>query len=630
MPLKIAVYAIAKNEAHFVPRFCESAKDADLILIADTGSTDGLPDVAREHGAVVHDICITPWRFDLARNAALALVPRDFDVCISLDIDEVLQPGWREEIERVWVQGETTRLRYMFDWGAGIQFFYEKIHAKHGYMWHHPCHEYPVPDGRITESWAFTNMLLAVHMPDPTKSRGQYMDLLELSVKEDPFCPRNAFYYARELSFNARWRESIAACERYLKLPGATWENERCYAYRVMGRCYKELGEWGNAEKAFHQAASEAPNTREPWCELALLMYHQSRWEECFAFAMRALKITDRLKVYTVDPEVWGAQPHDLASISAWNLGLKELALQQASAALAHSPHDQRIRGNVDFMRAATLPVANDEQEPPATPNIVHFIYVGGRPYGYVNYLAVRAAHEKLRPDAIYMHCTEEPVGNPNWEAIRPYVTIRKLDDITEFGGHEVVWPHYKSDIARLQILIREGGVYLDNDEIVLRDFSHLRSGQVVMSHDAPGAQSLAASFIMAPRDAQFLHIWLSKVKDRIGSGVWADHAVVLPGELARQHPDLIGTLNYKAFVPFHWDNKAVFGSDPAALDLKQSYGMHMWDTFWSEELLSQVDEGYLSTSDSVFAALMRPLLASEPPLCINRNAVVRGDEGKT
>ena len=88
--LRICVYAISKNEAHFVQRFCESAKDADLILIADTGSDDGLPEEALKHGAVVHHICITPWRFDLARNAALALVPRDIDVCISLDIDELL------------------------------------------------------------------------------------------------------------------------------------------------------------------------------------------------------------------------------------------------------------------------------------------------------------------------------------------------------------------------------------------------------------------------------------------------------------------------------------------------------------------------------------------------------------
>ncbi len=38
--MKIAVYAISKNEEQFVQRFCDSAQDADLILIADTGSTD--------------------------------------------------------------------------------------------------------------------------------------------------------------------------------------------------------------------------------------------------------------------------------------------------------------------------------------------------------------------------------------------------------------------------------------------------------------------------------------------------------------------------------------------------------------------------------------------------------------
>jgi hypothetical protein len=112
---------------------------------------------ARSFGAVVHNICITPWRFDHARNSALSLIPRDIDVCISLDLDELMEPGWREEIERVWELGKTTRLRYMFDWGCGIRFKYEKIHARHGYHWHHPCHEYPVPDRRIEEIWADTD-----------------------------------------------------------------------------------------------------------------------------------------------------------------------------------------------------------------------------------------------------------------------------------------------------------------------------------------------------------------------------------------------------------------------------------------------------------------------------------------
>lgn len=352
--LKICVYAIAKNEAHFVPRFMNGAKGADLVLIADTGSTDGLPHVARDIGAQVYDIHISPWRFDLARNAALALIPKDYDVCISLDIDEVLQEGWRTEIERVW-RPETTRLRYMFDWGCGIQFKYEKIHARHGYRWHHPCHEYPVPDGRIQEVWADTDMLLAVHMPDPNKSRGQYLDLLELSVKEDPLCPRNAFYYARELSFHGKYEESIEALQKYLSMPQATWPNERCYAMRTMARCYSELGNLYDAEKWCYLACAEAPNTREPWCELAMLLYRQQKWPECFAASMRALQVTDMQKVYTCDPAVWGHWPHDLASISAWQLGMHSVALHQARLACEKSPNDQRLQSNLELIQSYLL-----------------------------------------------------------------------------------------------------------------------------------------------------------------------------------------------------------------------------------------------------------------------------------
>lgn len=347
---KICVYAISKNEEQFVERFCQSSKEADMILIADTGSSDQTAEEARKHGAIVHDICISPWRFDLARNAALSLIPRTMDICISLDLDELLEPGWREEIERVWKLGETTRLRYYFDWGCGIKFKYEKIHARHGYRWHHPCHEYPVPDGRITEVWADTDMLLVSHHPDPTKSRGQYLDLLKISVEEDADCPRNAFYYARELSFHGRWQQAIDECRRYLQLPRATWMNERCYAYRVMGKCYEELGDWDKAEKAFHAAAAEAPNTREPWCELAMLTYRQQRWEETFAFSMRALKIKDKQLVYTCDPAVWGHWAHDLASISAWRLGLKDIAIEQARLACEKSPDDKRLALNLKFV----------------------------------------------------------------------------------------------------------------------------------------------------------------------------------------------------------------------------------------------------------------------------------------
>lgn len=350
-PLRICVYAIALNEAQHVARFCEAAKDADLIVVADTGSADDTVKLLKKHRATVHHISVKPWRFDDARNACLALLPEDIDVCVSLDLDEVLQPGWREEIERVWIKGETTRLRYGFDWGAGIAFQYEKIHARHGYRWHHPCHEYPVPD-RIEEVWAETPKLLVVHQPDPTKSRGQYLDLLRVSVEEDPSCPRNAFYYARELSFHRQWDEAIRQVERYLALPRATWANERCYAARTAGRCYQELGKPEEALAWHRRACDEAPDTREPWCELAGFAYRLALWRESYDAAVRAIAIKDRQQVYTVDPAVWGAQPHDYAAIAAWNLGMVAEAAQHAREALALEPDNPRLQANLMFIES--------------------------------------------------------------------------------------------------------------------------------------------------------------------------------------------------------------------------------------------------------------------------------------
>jgi tetratricopeptide (TPR) repeat protein len=358
--LKICVYAIAKDEEKFVKRFCESAKDADLILIADTGSKDDTVGLAEKAGATVFDICVTPWRFDKARDAALALVPKDMDVCISLDLDEVLMDGWREEIEKVWTAG-TTRLSYVYDWGHNRVFKTEKIHARAGYSWHHPCHEYLRIDSRITQKLASTEKLIVKHLPDEMKSRGTYLELLKMSVQEDPHCPRNSFYYARELFFYGQAQEAIAEAKRYLALPTAVWHHERAYAMRIISKCCEVLGQMGEAEIWAMKGAIEGPGLRESWCALATLFYGQRRWSECFAAAERALAITHKELVYTTDPVCWGALPYDLAGIAAWNMGLRQAALRYSQIAAELDPDDPRLTANVKQMEIAVNPTLAQE-----------------------------------------------------------------------------------------------------------------------------------------------------------------------------------------------------------------------------------------------------------------------------
>lgn len=346
--MKIAVYAISKNEEQFVKRFCESAKEADLILIADTGSTDNTAVVARGCGATVHEINIMPWRFDKARDAALALLPRDIDVCVSLDLDEELQPGWREEIERLW-QPDTTRMGYKFDWGHGKVFYSTKLHSRSGYGWHHPCHEYIKPDPRTVEKFVWSDMLMVVHKPDETKSRGQYMDLLEMSVKEDPHCPRNAFYYARELTYYSKWEEAIVALEHYLNMPEANWKNERAYAMRLLGDAEDSLGRDGMLW--YRRGVAEDPTVRETWIALSHAAARRGLWAESYSAAKSALDIKEQQFVYTMSPDSFTAKPYDLAALAAYYLGLKEEALKLGTIAVEMDPTNERLLKNLEYYK---------------------------------------------------------------------------------------------------------------------------------------------------------------------------------------------------------------------------------------------------------------------------------------
>ena len=73
-------------------------------------------------------------------------------------------------------------------------------------------------------------------------------------------------------------------------------------------------------------------------------------WAESYSSALSALAIKDKQAVYTMDPAVWTEKPYDLASIAAWNLGLKEQAIEFLKKALEFNPTDPRLLSNLEQM----------------------------------------------------------------------------------------------------------------------------------------------------------------------------------------------------------------------------------------------------------------------------------------
>lgn len=346
--MKIAVYTIALNEVGFVQQWAESAKDADYLLIADTGSTDGTIELADKLYVHTASISIKPWRFDDARNAALALLPPDIDYCIALDMDEVLIPGWREHLESMPTQTTRPRYKYTWNWNAdgspGLQYGGDKIHARHGYRWKHPVHEVLTTD-RIEEVQHWVGLEIH-HHADNSKPRSQYFPLLAQSVKEDPLDDRNAFYYARELFFYGKDKEAVEEFKRHLSLPKAVWKPERAASMRYIAKLMKEFVE---KEDWLKKAVEEAPDRREPYVELASLYYENNRWFDCLDAAESAIAITEKPLEYLCEEFAWGSAPWDYAAIAAYRLGLFDKALQYGSKAVELNPNDPRLIANLAF-----------------------------------------------------------------------------------------------------------------------------------------------------------------------------------------------------------------------------------------------------------------------------------------
>ena len=356
---KICVYAISKNEEKFVERWMKSMSEADEVYVLDTGSTDNTVKKLKKLGAIVKKEKITPWRFDVARNKSLSLVPEDCDICVCTDLDEVFVSGWREKLENIW-NNDVTRLAYNYNWSLDennkplVNFYIEKIHARNDYTWTHPVHEILNYVGKNQEIKKWTDEITLNHYPDNTKSRSSYLPLLELSVKESPNDDRNMHYLGREYMYYGKWNEAIDTLIKHLSLPNATWKDERCASMRFIARCYQNLNRYDEARMWLDKAMLEAPYLRDPFVERALLEYRNNNFKEVKKYCLKALEITSHEKTYINEVFSWDYTIYDLLSLAYFYENNLEEALKYVDIALkvnTDSINQERLLKNKEIIQ---------------------------------------------------------------------------------------------------------------------------------------------------------------------------------------------------------------------------------------------------------------------------------------
>lgn len=352
---KIVVYAISKNEEKFVKRWVNSMNEADEIYVLDTGSTDNTVNLLKKMGVNVITKVINPWRFDVARNESLKLVPEDADICVCTDLDEVFESGWREKLESIWSE-KITRCAYNYNWNFDennspiVNFYIEKIHNRNDYIWTHPVHEILSYIGNGKENKITTDLFTLNHYPDNTKSRSSYLPLLELSVKECPDDDRNVHYLGREYMYYGMWNKSIDMLIKHLSLPTALWKDERCASMRFIARCYKNLNRYEEAKMWLEKGIKEAPYLRDPYVELALLYYHLKDWDNVEKYCNLALKIKSHPKTYINEVFSFNNTIYDLLSLAYYYKKDYEKALINVDIAISMDEKDERLKNNKDLI----------------------------------------------------------------------------------------------------------------------------------------------------------------------------------------------------------------------------------------------------------------------------------------
>jgi hypothetical protein len=257
-------------------------------------------------------------------------------------------------------------------------------------------------------------------------------------------------------------------------------------------------------------------------------------------------------------------------------------------------------------------------------PNVIHFIFglrndFGGLKFSIINYLAIKSAYECNKPKAIKFYYKYEPSGKW-WEMSKKYLTLVRIEPPAKIFGNPLKHYAHQADVLRLDILLREGGIYLDLDVICLNSFKPLLKYDCVMGKEFPG--TLCNAVIIAKPRAGFLKKWYkeyftfrSKGEDKF----WSEHGCKIPTKIAHGNPKIIHIEDQFSFFWPSWGERNVLWRIPSSVSqkrkdriilklLNQSYCIHLWAHIW-KGLLKSLTARYLKKTDNILSKLCRKYL---------------------
>lgn len=349
MPTKICVYAICKDEDKYVDQWFQNVAPADYIAVLDTGSQPKfyayLQAIAEKINAqagyqkcIIQQKVITPWRFDVARNESMRLIPEDADLCLCTDFDELLVSGWADVIRSRW-NGES-RVMYQYAWthtenGMPAKIFtYDKCHANdHKHFWKYPVHEC-ISIGAIEDDLDEIHRGLYIndivpfleHFPDPAKDRkAEYGELLKVRMRE---FPNEVFSYTYILSqkfWEGKYQEVVdfSLNEAIPAVWSRKYKDQASMPDILLytGDAYRALGQFDKAQEYHRMAIATLPNARDGYLGLAWDLIYAGDCQGAIEQVMTGLRVGVKMSLWCEREFSWTYMPYVILSVAYHLLG---------------------------------------------------------------------------------------------------------------------------------------------------------------------------------------------------------------------------------------------------------------------------------------------------------------------
>ena len=358
MDNKICVYAICKNELKFADQWLRSMSEADCIVVLDTGSTDGTYEKLKMDPRVtrVEQKEIKPWRFDVARNESMKLVPDEANILVCTDFDEVFEEGWGQALREAWTEG-TNRVHYQYAWSHNDigeptdVFMYDKIHTR-DYHWKFPVHEvlWPNEEGWVENCVTVMDHIYLHHFQDTSKPRGNYFDLLKLSVKEFPDDSHARMLLAREYLIKDDYDNAMKEYKKVLTMPITDTPGYKLVKLETLGR----LADLSAVKQDFASAVDYCnkflqidPTYREPYIILGQIYNNLGIYTLGEAVMNAMFEYTTQKFTWVERADSWISSGNDIKAVSSFHLGKIDEALENGKIAYQHHPNDMRIARNL-------------------------------------------------------------------------------------------------------------------------------------------------------------------------------------------------------------------------------------------------------------------------------------------